>query len=470
VDSAEAQLVSTEKHRMSRSFFDAASGSVHSSIAAVPGRRELDLAAVPAFLHIGYVPGTRTLFRGVDCLPGGCEIRVRRDGWAVETRSSFRERAMAWRARGLDEQALCREGAAVLQGAIERALARSTQLVVPLSGGLDSRTLLAGVLELVSPRDVITYTYGVPGAADFEIGNRLGLTAGTRHSIIDMRSVKFEIDRLVETARITDANACVYHPYIWTEVVKRFGKDVTYWPGFTGDGLGGSFYQPYRGDLNAAVRDFVVGASFFTRWDDVAQPVSSVEALVANVTKYDGLLSPHEAVWFENHVERYTTHQIFMQGLRYEAPFMDDAFVEFMLGVPPQCRDDKRLFNDMVSTRYRRWFELPTRDYGYRYATRPLLRQARFLAESFVRKVLYRLRPGLVTHPTTTYADFNVGLRTRSDMRATAQELLAGLRARRVLDPDRIQRIWDRHQAGEPSGYTLMLLASIEANCRAYCD
>lgn len=63
-----------------------------------------------------------------------------------------------------------------------RVVERSSKpLLVPLSAGLDSRAVLAGLCACGAP--IHTVTYGVPGAFDYDIAPRIARTAGTSDAL-----------------------------------------------------------------------------------------------------------------------------------------------------------------------------------------------------------------------------------------------------------------------------------------------
>ena len=126
-----------------------------------------DEQAAEVFLHAGFTPGTRTLAHEVYATPAGSVVELRSDGtWSSRSWETYRydtdpitspeEFADAFRT--------------ALDTAVERVLQETDgrQLLVPLSGGLDSR-LLAVWLKRHGARDVVTFTYGVPGSTEVAI-------------------------------------------------------------------------------------------------------------------------------------------------------------------------------------------------------------------------------------------------------------------------------------------------------------
>lgn len=66
--------------------------------------------------------------------------------------------------------------------------------VVPLSGGLDSRAILAELLDRGLRKNIITVTFGTPGTLDYEIGAYVARKARVYHENIDLTKVEVKTD------------------------------------------------------------------------------------------------------------------------------------------------------------------------------------------------------------------------------------------------------------------------------------
>lgn len=461
------ERLQTEAHRRERRFFF--DGRVVGGLGDLRGALALDSEVLPTFLRIGYAPGTATLWKGVDCLPGGADIEVSAGRWVERARRSFATEVDRARWSGMGREALVAEGGRLFQRAVTQAW-RGEDPVVPLSGGLDSRAVLGALCEIVPPSRIQTVTWGTPGSLDFELGCAVARAAGTRHLALDLGKVPFSAERLREIAVLTDANTDLFQPVVWLALREAYGVDATFWSGFTGDGIGGSFWSP-EGPESAAAGAFLAHESRPIHWlepserDDVRDG-----ALADRGLKYAGAMSSDEAFWFENHVERYTAHHLFPVGFSIRAPFMDDDFVRFFLGVPSILRKDKALFDEVVVARYPALFRLPTSGYGYRLARRPFA-HAGFRARSLLQRSVARLTRGrLAVHPKVLYLDYADAIRHRPDLRRTVEEALESLSKRDILDAGRIRRIWREHLEGREHRYTLTLLASLEYMLQALVD
>lgn len=126
-----------------------------------------DEQAAEVFLHAGFTPGTRTLAHEVYATPAGSVVELRSDStWSSRSWETYRY--------DTDPITSPEEFAGVFRTALDTAVERvlqetdGRQLLVPLSGGLDSR-LLAVWLKRHGARDVVTFTYGVPGSTEVAI-------------------------------------------------------------------------------------------------------------------------------------------------------------------------------------------------------------------------------------------------------------------------------------------------------------
>ncbi len=453
--------VETAKYRVRRRFYDRVSGRVYDSLASIPRALEPDPLAIRAFLRIGYVPGDATLFRDVDCLPGGCSIDVDERGWRVTKRlQSAPPRTNVSRSAALEE------GARLFVEAVRRGLRSGVRPLVPMSGGLDSRAILAALVEELPASGIDTYTHGTPGAGDYEFGTRVARFAGTNHVTLNLDELPFTEEALRAAAIWSDANTDLAQPSVWLHIARRLGTSAPQWTGFTGDGVGGSHFRGGVQSDSEAVAAFLREESGYKLLSD---PTDLRDAkLVATETTYDRSLSRHEAVWFANHVERYTAHHIFMNAFESVNPFMDDAFVDFMLSLPPELRAGKRFYDEMMFKRFPKLFALPTKGEGWHSGG---LKQLAWRANFAFRKAAWRVAPGLVHHPMMSYLDFGYALRKRRDVHALGGALIEALAKRDVVDAAQVRRLWNEHQSGAKNHrYELTLLLSLEVALRVFSD
>ncbi len=123
------------------------------SVVAVGPPPQLETAALPSYLAFGWVPGDRTLFRGVRELPPGHVLRWSRGSCCVEP---FRDTAPRPEP-GLSMGSAAAELQRRLSDAVDRQLVADVPVGVLLSGGLDS-TAVAALAARTSSKPVTAYT------------------------------------------------------------------------------------------------------------------------------------------------------------------------------------------------------------------------------------------------------------------------------------------------------------------------
>ncbi|MDU3134369.1 MAG: asparagine synthase-related protein [Winkia neuii] len=121
------------------------------------------------FPHIGYVLSDRTLLEGVRALQAGTRVELGEGGQLAHA-PYF---TYGFLPDPVTDQA---EYAQLFTAALEESLGRvlnqagSRQLVIPLSGGLDSRLMAAFLKQLGAP-NVLTFTYGKEGSKEGQISH-----------------------------------------------------------------------------------------------------------------------------------------------------------------------------------------------------------------------------------------------------------------------------------------------------------
>lgn len=138
---------------------------------------ELDSELAAEFIHSGYLFGSKTLFPKVISIPAGSIYELdtsnpRCTHYSDVLHTDFSSEDM--------------KPADVMSGFYDVVLqsfeqlvqnSRGEQLLIPLSGGADSR-LLVSVLKEIDAHNVYSYTYGIPGSREVEISKEVAKAVG----------------------------------------------------------------------------------------------------------------------------------------------------------------------------------------------------------------------------------------------------------------------------------------------------
>ncbi|WP_172119780.1 asparagine synthase-related protein [Actinomyces faecalis] len=160
----------------------------------------------------GFVTGARTLLSGVHQVPQGAVVTIdrRTGGWHQEDYAFFSYHAE----EVTDPEVLAVSFLHALDTTMGRLLERTeARLVIPLSGGLDSRLLVAWLAlhHQLRPGRVLAFTYGVPGAREMEVSRAVARQVG-----LEWHAVPYERRSLLEHWHSAETGAFLSSSHSWS--------------------------------------------------------------------------------------------------------------------------------------------------------------------------------------------------------------------------------------------------------------
>jgi asparagine synthase (glutamine-hydrolysing) len=168
--------------------------SEYKAFLALPAfQPEIDRRTVTDYFEMGHCLEDRTWFEGVQVLspgsvlvcdlPQGVQRKVRYWGWdQIQPMSG-----------ATDEGEVVEEAGRLFRQAVARACAVGGRVGVHLSGGLDSRALLAAIPERDEP--IHTVTFGQRGCDDIRFAQQAAKVRGAIHHVAEMNAANWLDDR-----------------------------------------------------------------------------------------------------------------------------------------------------------------------------------------------------------------------------------------------------------------------------------
>jgi asparagine synthase (glutamine-hydrolysing) len=389
------------------------------AIRSALGEDRVDPDAASEFFLTGYVTGAQTLFRAIRQMPAGSMLTWRWGEGAAPSLDSY----YAFRHRdfftGSTSSLIAR-----LEGVHERVFRRLLEgtagrpLVIPLSGGYDSR-LIGVCLRDLGARDVLCYTYGVPGNWEARISQELAAYLGFRWEF-----VPYSADRWRTWSSTTEFRTYVErsgnlastpHVQDWPAVFElgRTGKaqpGAVFAPGHSGDFLAGS-HVPKEFALKAHVRrrellDALL-RSHYSLWDWPAQgrdelrakfeaKIESIAGPIADGSselaadifeRWD--LQERQAKFICNSVRVYED-----RGFDWRLPLFDSELMDFWSRVPVDLRIGRKLYFHFAAQRQKLPVTEANQDHGavYQMAVRAMDALGLRRLGKYVRRVLKKRR------------------------------------------------------------------------------
>lgn len=321
-----------------------------------------DEPAVAQYLALLHPLGERTLLRGVSCLPAGSRLTVGPSGTTVSSAPLFAPRDGE---SASDDVALSRFQSAwreALTGLLDRAATQ--RLGVALSGGLDSRAVVSGLVGIGSRP--LTFTYGGPAQREVRVARLIAERLRLPHLELPVGDAEM-LAGLVASAALLDGGHSPAEFYDhWFVRRLRQSLDVVVsglwggplWGGDKSFGLStpaaaaDAYLHRVGGSLSSA-------AKFLTGWSvpDVEQAVRT-DAL-AGLSRW-APRTDLSVFWnVDNRQRRWglaVPVAMARAGLPVEAPFLEGPVVAALAALTPEQRRygrlhliaHQRLFSDLA--------------------------------------------------------------------------------------------------------------------------
>jgi len=409
----------------------------------------LDRDEVCAFLYFGYLPPR---------------------SWNVDARSSFEvfTERIEQSPEGTAIEELVERGGERWRAVFSSPSERLN--VVPLSGGIDSRAILAGLLETRQPGSLRAVTFGLRGSLDYEIGRRVARAAGVESVGIDLAAVPLERDRLLDVAATTTPG-WLFDTFFNRLMADRVLEDGIWWSGFMGDTLAGSRLPVRASDVWAeAVRRHVATFRAVASVDLLPGDVDPTALLPTTPLGSSAVLSFDEQLNF--FARQPPAHLPVLVDPRTDirTPFLDARWRDFILGVPRELRVGKNLYKRILFRAFPELMHLPEKGNFGLPADAADRRVDRRKQAHRVRRRIRSLAPKLAVRPNrmANYLDFDLAVRRRDDVRTLVRDAIRSLSARGVVEWLDLEGLWTRHVRGTRNhGDALMMLAALDLNLEA---
>ncbi len=336
----------------------------------------------------------------------------------------------------VDEPQLIQLAAQALKNSVSQNF-KSGRHIVPLSGGLDSRAILAALLEHTNAASIETYTFGTPGTLDFDIGCMIAQHAGTKHTAIPLNQFEWGEEELFESAKRFDAQTLLFHQAP-ISILGQFADGIT-WSGYIGDAVsGGHLKQNPAKTLNEAKNCYCVRRRELRSID-----IASFETFTPYLRHAGPMMSKDEQILFAE-IGSFAAPHVLMDGFEYRTPLINSPFFDFFMSISNRYRYKQNLFKKMVLQTWPELFSLPCKNaYGLTLNAPTPIR--------LVKRAVNKIHNHSHTHLMTNFFDFDRALQRKS-FNTLVQNKLNQFRRRNIFNIE------------NPQGDALKMLVSLEVN------
>jgi asparagine synthase (glutamine-hydrolysing) len=160
--------------------------------------KTLNLAGLADFFHFGFLLGNKTYFTNIELLAPGSTLTLQDGNLRVQQYWSLR---FAQEEQRQSEQEYAEQLASTIKEGVQANLQGSFRYGLPLSGGLDSRTIAACVPQEYYP--LLVYTWGMPNSVEVRTAKKVADQLGLEQHNMQRTPEQF-VEHFAEAVMMTD--------------------------------------------------------------------------------------------------------------------------------------------------------------------------------------------------------------------------------------------------------------------------
>lgn len=450
--------------------------------------KQLSDEAIADFFALGVLMGNKTFFKGIETLPPAsvltCDDGVisLRQYWDCYYEPDY----------SLSEEERIEQLIALFTRAVDIRMRDNLRYGVSLSGGLDSRTVLAAVSR--SQRHRITaFTFGVPGCDEIKVARKVAQRAGVNHEAIEYKADELlaHVKEVVYLSDGMDTIVVGFIPYAFSRI--REQVDV-FFLGLALEGpLGGytmksnvlnmksdndlaRWYYQRRVLFSPQAMAELFGNEYCSKIKDL--PFNSILRLLHRA-KPEKPVNKALCWGLQNWVRRLTILGSVIARNKVEEgiPTFDNNFIEAALKIPPEIRMGYKFYRKFLMRLAPELSAIPYHQTMVR-ADAPLLAwklgRAYQYGKNRIKKEIWRLTGGRVCLPNKRgYENLDQWLRLNEKWKGFVKGLLLDDKAcsTGLFDKRYMETLFSEHESGNADhSKRLCYLATFELFLQEFVD
>lgn len=337
------------------------------------GNTEIDDICASELLVTGYVSGNETIYKNLHQIQPGEIVEAKNtlgDTIKLECYRYYRYSYKEFLNTG--EEELEDRLNKIIHNVFERFAnsLRNKTIVIPLSGGLDSR-LIAAMFKRFGIENLFCFSYGKIGNKESEVSKAVANILGYKWLFCEYNYSLwykwFREEKIQEFIKRCGNGASVFHiqdlPAI-REILKEIGfNNIVVIPGHSGDFITGSFVKKGIFNVNEAlyelVLEYILSRSYnLWNWEKSYPQIKDlfIERIQKSLLKHTikNEIDANEVFenWvFENKVAKYVINSVRVYeffNCEWMLPWWDYEFMDFLLSINIDMRYSRKLFRNIL--------------------------------------------------------------------------------------------------------------------------
>lgn len=370
---------------------------------------EIDENTVDIYFSRGYMLGDLTWFKEMRLLEGATILT-----WDFGKQRSKIYKYWSWNnsqvsRERFDEDEIIEELEHLFRSAVERRCSNDVRLGVALSGGLDSRAIVAALPAVETP--VHSVTFGKKDSDDVIIAERVAELKGLMHHVCEIERDDW-LEGRFQGIWWLDGQLNLMHMHGLSALRQMIDWFTINLNGFLGDAFLGGWY----------LED--------DEWSEIEK--------------------------FENRGRRFVYEGIRLGNtfLQSRLPFMDKHLIEFMMAIPEELRSDSYIYNKMLLRAFPDYYQsIPWQKTGLSINHHPYRVKAHKLTRKgagWLRRTI-GTRLGLSFADRRNFVDYQTWLR-QPPARQIFQDILVNNPSPiypEFISRQKVRNEWESHLAGQ---------------------
>jgi asparagine synthase (glutamine-hydrolysing) len=337
------------------------------------GLQELDKISEQEFLLTGYVTEKNTLFSDIKQVQAGEYLIVAQRNRNIITKINRYYRYLHKDFFNKSKEELLIKLDVISKNFTERLIksANGRVIVIPLSGGYDSR-YIAAMLKKFNYENVICFSYGKKGNWESEISKKVADKLGYEWHFIEYTKIKwkewFDSKEMKEYLKYGNNLTSLAHLQDWLAVweLKKYNRipnDSVFVPGHTGDFISGGhipgkYINRKKIEQNEIIKDIFRKHYNLWNWSSKYNKLAPIfkKKIISISENFYGKLPEEAANIFEywewqNRQAKFIVNSVRVYeifGYEWRIPLWDSELMDFWSRVPLKYRIKKELYDDYL--------------------------------------------------------------------------------------------------------------------------
>ena len=313
-------------------------------------KKSINFKSVQDFFSYGYLLGDKTLINEINKVPPASIIKVKKR--EIKFRSYWNWNYIKKARNVRYEEAVEKLGVLWIE-AVKKIIMKHEKVYMTLSGGLDSRAILAAIDYLGMNHKVESaITFGIKDCLDFVLASQAAKAAKVKHIFIELNADLWW-NNIVSSIDNVMAENSIIHGH--GSCLKLIPPKYIFLNGFAGDlVLGGSFLKKELIDNNE---------SYILSYLEENLKADGLENRFA-IKGINGREIDDATVWkstdyffINNRVKNFTNCNINGDTYYRAYPFFDNDLIEYVYSLPQEWRLDSKIYKAMLLKYFPKFYQ-----------------------------------------------------------------------------------------------------------------